>query len=174
LSVLSSWWCRAVGADYDSHGNKVAGGNCGDPISAQLFFVFYALVMLFIVIEMFVNVIMEKFEEQAELAHLPITSNDIMDFAEVWSRFDPKAHGRIPEELMSISKDSGPVLYPGGELEFEKGFLEELSERVPLLGADPNFENDLSEKVSDDRRLSLWPPSEPAGCQHAAPAHGLC
>lgn len=78
--------------DYDNHGHKVKGGNCGDPVSAQLFFVFYALVMLFIVIEMFVNVIMEKFEEQAELAHLPITSNDIMDFAEVWSRFDPKAH----------------------------------------------------------------------------------
>ena len=86
--------------DYDNHGTKIKGGNCGDPVSAQLFFVFYALVMLFIVIEMFVNVIMEKFEEQAELAHLPITSNDIVDFGEVWSRFDPKAHGRIPEELM--------------------------------------------------------------------------
>ena len=142
--------CVAVrpGADYDNHGNKVAGGNCGDPVSAQLFFVFYALVMLFIVIEMFVNVIMEKFEEQAELSHLPITSNDVMDFADVWSLFDPKAHGRIPVELISIPEGSGEVQYPGGELKFTKGFLEELSDRLPLLGADPDFEEEMSEKVS--------------------------
>lgn len=162
--------CRVL--DYDNYGNKVAGGNCGDPLAAQLFFVFYALVMLFIVIEMFVNVIMEKFEEQAELSHLPITTNDIMDFADVWSRFDPKAHGRIPVELMAIPPDDprlektqdnleGVVVYPGGEQKFKKGFLEELSERLPLLGANPEFEEELSEKVS--------PP-----CVRLLPNHRCC
>ena len=140
---------------------QVAGGNCGDPVAAQLFFVFYALIMLFIIIEMFVNVIMEKFEEQAELAHLPITSNDIMDFADVWSLFDPKAHGRIPVELMSIPpgdlrlQETGEVEYPGGELRFKKGFLEELSERVPLLGASPEFEEELAENLGTKRCATI-------------------
>eukprot|EP01044_Picomonas_judraskeda_P006323 COSAG03_NODE_625_length_6661_cov_84.309357_3_plen_155_part_00 len=117
--------------------------------------------MLFIVIEMFVNVIMEKFEEQAELAHLPITANDITDFADVWSLFDPKAHGRIPVELMSIPpgdprlEDTGEVQYPAGEQGFNKGFLEELSERVPLLGASPEFEEQLAENLGTKRCATI-------------------
>ena len=51
-------------------------GDCGHVVAAKVFFVVYAFVMLFVVIEMFVNVIMEKFEEQAELAHLPITGRN--------------------------------------------------------------------------------------------------
>jgi len=111
--------------------------------------------MLFVVIEMFVNVIMEKFEEQAELAHLPITANDISDFADVWSLFDPKAHGRIPVELITFipSPEEPEMKYPGGEQMYPMGFLEELSERCPLLGANQQFEEELSEKVSQKPRL---------------------
>ena len=111
--------------------------------------------MLFIVIEMFVNVIMEKFEEQAELAHLPITANDISDFSDVWSLFDPKAHGRIPVELITFipSPEEPEMKYPGGEQMYRMGFLEELSERCPLLGANQQFEEELSEKVSQKPRL---------------------
>ena len=86
----------------------------------------------------------------------------------MWSRFDPKAHGRIPVELMTIppndprlekTKDNleGVVVYPGGEQTFKQGFLEELSERVPLLGANPEFEEDLSEKVRRSPGVRLLP-----------------
>ena len=73
-------------------------GNCGTRWVAMVYHVVFSLIMLFVVIEMFVNVIMEKFEEQAEQADLPITSNDIEDFKECWSALDPKASG-----FMSLS-----------------------------------------------------------------------
>ena len=123
-------------------------GNCGHVVGAKIFFVAYALVMLFVVIEMFVNVIMEKFEEQAELAHLPITVNDLLDFAQVWALFDPKAHGRIPEELFTIPPGSAPVQYPGGDDSYEKGLIEELNDRLPILGCNAEFEERRAAEVN--------------------------
>jgi hypothetical protein len=73
--------------------------------------------------------------------------NDMMDFAEVWCLFDPKAHGRIPEELFDIPEGSEPVRYPGGEETHSLGFLQELSRRVPILGCDPTFEAERAAKV---------------------------
>lgn len=58
---------------------------------------------------------------------------------------------------MSIPVGQSPVQYPGGDLVFEKGFLEELAENVPLLGADREFESDLSEKLGTEPLLCPEP-----------------
>ena len=65
--------CSTNGAYVDFGGQShYVETDCGHQGSAKVYFVSYALIMLFIVIEMFVNVIMEKFEQQAELADLPV------------------------------------------------------------------------------------------------------
>jgi Ca2+-binding EF-hand superfamily protein len=70
-------------------------GNCGSPTVARLFFVLFSLVIMFTTLEMFVNVVLQSFEDLTNAAGLPITLADISSFAHVWKQYDPLAEGWI-------------------------------------------------------------------------------
>lgn len=68
-----------------------AEGNCGDITTAKVFFAIYDFTLMVTTIEMFVNVILAKYEEMSELDSLPITSLDLNKFRKLWTSYDPSA-----------------------------------------------------------------------------------
>jgi hypothetical protein len=65
------------------------------PVVAQLFFVLFSLTIMFTTLEMFVNIVLQSFENLTNAAGLPITLSDIASFANVWKCHDPLAEGWI-------------------------------------------------------------------------------
>ena len=62
-------------------------GNCGSPVIAPIFFVLFSLTIMFTTLEMFVNVVLQAFEDLTNAAGLPVTLADMRTFADVWAHY---------------------------------------------------------------------------------------
>ena len=83
-----------------------ADGNCGEPLLAPVFFVAFSLIIMFTTLEMFVNVVLQSFEDLSSAAGLPITLAHIRAFEDSWKKFDPLATGWIPQgDLEELFED---------------------------------------------------------------------
>jgi Ca2+-binding EF-hand superfamily protein len=80
-----------------------ADGTCGSPAVAKLYIVAFSLMIMFTTIEMFVNVILQKFHDISAAAALPVTLDNLHRFVDVWAKYDPGASG-------CISRDDLPAL----------------------------------------------------------------
>lgn len=66
-------------------------GNCGNPLLAVIYFVSYILFIFLIIINMYIAVILENFNEAQSQEEIGITDDDLETFICVWEKYDPKA-----------------------------------------------------------------------------------
>lgn len=66
-------------------------GNCGNRFLAVFFFVSYILIIFLIMINMYIAVILENFNEAQQQEEIGVTDDDLETFIQVWEEFDPKA-----------------------------------------------------------------------------------
>ena len=71
-------------------------GTCGNPTAARVFFVLFQFVFQLIVIHLFVNVVLAKFEQLSQLNALPVTKSELDAFVAAWRDIDVDADGKIP------------------------------------------------------------------------------
>ncbi|XP_031560094.1 sodium channel protein 1 brain-like isoform X2 [Actinia tenebrosa] len=67
------------------------GGNCGNPVLAVIYFVSYILLIFLIIVNMYIAVILENFNEAQSQEEIGITDDDLETFICVWEKYDPKA-----------------------------------------------------------------------------------
>lgn len=78
--------------DCDPHlKNGGLNGNCGNSFLAVFFFVSYILIIFLIIINMYIAVILENFNEAQQQEEIGVTDDDLETFIQVWEEFDPKA-----------------------------------------------------------------------------------
>ena len=66
-------------------------GNCGNRFLAVFFFVSYILIIFLIIINMYIAVILENFNEAQQQEEIGVTDDDLETFIQVWEDFDPFA-----------------------------------------------------------------------------------
>lgn len=78
--------------DCDPHlENDGLNGNCGNSFLAVFFFVSYIIIIFLIIINMYIAVILENFNEAQQQEEIGVTDDDLETFIQVWEEFDPKA-----------------------------------------------------------------------------------
>jgi Ca2+-binding EF-hand superfamily protein len=90
-------------------GCSEADGDCGEPVKARVFFLVFWAVMVFTMITLFIDVVLDRYMKLCELHGLTITREDIEAFCREWQRFDNAATGFIPytdyDEFMNGAED---------------------------------------------------------------------
>ena len=76
-------------------------GECGDPGLAIFFMFTFTLITYLIVINMFIAVILENFNQAHEQEEVGLTEDDFEMFYVVWERYDPHASQFIKYEYLS-------------------------------------------------------------------------
>ncbi|KAK3600469.1 hypothetical protein CHS0354_013028 [Potamilus streckersoni] len=76
-------------------------GECGTPWLAVLFMVSYVIIIFLVVINMYIAIILENFNQAHEQEEVGITEDDFDMFYVVWERFDPLATQYIKYEQLS-------------------------------------------------------------------------
>lgn len=108
-------WCLKE----DDHPNCTPLLGCGAGISAYLYFYSFVIAVSFVILNLFVGVVLEAFENSAEGGDL--SPNDLDEFIRAWSIFDSKASGFIP--AMSMKKlvmELSPPLGIGDRTNYKK------------------------------------------------------
>ena len=94
-------------------GVKVAevGGDCGTVWMTYLFMLAYIVIIFLIVINMYIAVILENFNQAHEQEEVGVTEDDFGEFYVVWEKYDPLATQYIKfEQLSSFVADLDPPL----------------------------------------------------------------
>eukprot|EP00794_Sanderia_malayensis_P020465 gene20465-22481_t len=65
--------------------------NCGSPILAVIYFVSYIALIVLIMINMYIAVILENFNQAQSQDEAGVTEDDLDAYYSVWEQFDPKA-----------------------------------------------------------------------------------
>lgn len=89
----------------------VTKGNCGHTLIAPLFFVIYVLLVVLIIINMYIAVILENFNQAQSQDEVGIAEDDLESFYQTWEEFDPKATQFIDYSELSdfIDRLEGPL-----------------------------------------------------------------
>lgn len=66
-------------------------GNCGNRFLAVFFFVSYIIIIFLIIINMYIAVILENFNEAQQQEEIGVSDDDLETFIQVWEEYDPKA-----------------------------------------------------------------------------------
>ena len=80
---------------------EVVGGDCANPTISVLYMTSYILLTYLIVINMYIAVILENFNQAHEQEEVGITEDDFEMFYIVWERYDPHATQFIKYEHLS-------------------------------------------------------------------------
>ncbi|KNC46856.1 egg laying defective protein 19 [Thecamonas trahens ATCC 50062] len=92
-------------------------GNCGDFTLAVLFFVSFLLVTFYVMLNLFVAIILESFDIATREEGATVTDDDLSNFAEKWSHYDPNTTYFIAfTELRALVLELDPPLGVGAEL----------------------------------------------------------
>lgn len=81
-------------------------GDCGNKILAVFFFVSYILIIFLIIINMYIAVILENFNEAQQQEEIGVSDDDLETFIQVWEDYDPKATHYIAVNQLSDFLDS--------------------------------------------------------------------
>lgn len=86
-------------------------GDCPNQTLAVIFFVCYLFVSFMVIINMYIAVILENFNQANEMEEIGITDDDFDAFYVIWERFDPHATQYIKLEKLSdfISELDAPL-----------------------------------------------------------------
>ncbi|KAK4323895.1 hypothetical protein Pmani_005447 [Petrolisthes manimaculis] len=77
--------------DCDMSYMKQPNGNCGHPVIAIIFFVSFIIINFMIVINMYIAVILENFNQAHKEEEIGIVEDDLEMFYVRWSKYDPHA-----------------------------------------------------------------------------------
>ena len=90
---------------------KIPDTICGNPIVAVIYFVTFILITYLIIVNMYIAVILENFNQAHEQEEIGITDEDIEMFYAVWQLYDPLATQFIEfEKLPYFIANLGPPL----------------------------------------------------------------
>ena len=78
-----------------------SGGDCGNAFMAIFFMVSYIFIIFLVIINMYIAVILENFNQAHEAEELGITEDDFDEFYVVWEKYDPLATQFIKYEQLS-------------------------------------------------------------------------
>lgn len=81
-------------------------GNCGNRFLAVFFFVTYILIIFLIIINMYIAVILENFNEAQQQEEIGVSDDDLETFVQVWEEFDPQATHYISLNQLSDLLDA--------------------------------------------------------------------
>ncbi|XP_067031224.1 sodium channel protein 1 brain-like [Acropora muricata] len=81
-------------------------GDCGNRILAVIFFVTYILIIFLIMINMYIAVILENFNEAQSQEEIGVSDDDLETFIQVWEEFDPNASHFIALHQLSDFLDA--------------------------------------------------------------------
>lgn len=114
--ITSAGWSDILGPlmvtppDCDPHFRNLPNGDCGNPTMAILFLVSYIIINNMIIINMYIAVILENFNQAHQEEELGIVEDDIEMFYVHWANFDPLATQFI--ELQKVSDFLGGLDLP--------------------------------------------------------------
>lgn len=95
----------------DPYYNNLPNGNCGNTWVAVVYFVTFILITYLIIVNMYIAVILENFNQAHEQEEIGITDEDIEMFYAVWQLYDPLATQFIQfEKLPYFIANLGPPL----------------------------------------------------------------
>ncbi|XP_078484779.1 sodium channel protein 1 brain-like [Ciona intestinalis] len=84
-------------------------GNCGDPVAAVLYFVFYIFIIFLVIVNMYIAIILENFDEIFQQDECGVSQGDFETFYMVWGRYDPRATQFVTlTELSNLLHDLHP------------------------------------------------------------------
>merc|ERR1719163_791161 len=84
--------------------------DCGSPIAIP-YFIAYTIIGTFVMLNLVVAVILENFTSLGNVNPDLVSTNDIVEYKEVWGYYDPDADGFIPaKSLPSLVRDLPPPL----------------------------------------------------------------
>ena len=86
--------------------NSGSNGNCGNKFLAVFFFVSYIIIIFLIMINMYIAVILENFNEAQQQEEIGVSDDDLETYIQVWQEFDPKATHFIPLSKLSDFLDA--------------------------------------------------------------------
>ena len=75
----------------DLHYRGLPNGNCGKPLLAVVYMVTFILFTFMVIVNMYIAVILENFNQAAEDEEIGVTDDDIQMFYSHWQMFDPDA-----------------------------------------------------------------------------------
>lgn len=90
----------------DTATEKSPTGDCGNRILAVIFFVTYILIIFLIMINMYIAVILENFNEAQSQEEIGVSDDDLETFIQVWEEFDPNASHFIGLQQLSDFLDA--------------------------------------------------------------------
>jgi len=95
-------------------GSSISEGNCGNKLVAVLFFVSYIILIVLIIINMYIAVILENFNQAQSQDEAGITEDDLEAYYCVWEDYDPKAtqfikYSQLPDFIDALD---GPLRVP--------------------------------------------------------------
>ncbi|XP_065369010.1 sodium channel protein 60E [Calliphora vicina] len=77
--------------DCDPHFNRQANGDCGHPLLAISYFTSFIIISYMIVINMYIAIILENFNQAHQEEEIGIVEDDLEMFYIRWSKYDPHA-----------------------------------------------------------------------------------
>ncbi|XP_062583302.1 sodium channel protein 1 brain-like isoform X2 [Saccostrea cucullata] len=80
---------------------KYSTGDCGSPAFGVFYMVSYILIIFLVVINMYIAIILENFNQAHEAEEVGITEDDFDEFYVVWEKYDPLATQFIKYEHLS-------------------------------------------------------------------------
>ncbi|XP_056021116.1 sodium channel protein 1 brain-like isoform X8 [Ostrea edulis] len=80
---------------------KYSTGDCGSPAFGVFYMVAYILIIFLVVINMYIAIILENFNQAHEAEEVGITEDDFDEFYVVWEKYDPLATQFIKYEHLS-------------------------------------------------------------------------
>lgn len=110
--ITSAGWSDILGTlmiappDCDLHDKNLPNGNCGHPMLAVIYLVSYIIINYMIVINMYIAVILENFNQAHQEEETGIVEDDLEMFYVKWANFDPQATQFIPLNKVSDFLDS--------------------------------------------------------------------
>ena len=97
--VLDSLMIQPPNCDPNYRG--LPNGNCGQPWLAVLYMVSFILVTFMVIVNMYIAVILENFNQATEDEEVGVTDDDIQMFYAHWQRYDPHATQYIDYSRLS-------------------------------------------------------------------------
>lgn len=105
---------------FSNGGSGITQGDCGNKPVAIVYFVSYMFLIVQFVVNMYIAVIMENFNNAQNQESVGVTEDAIEDFYETWKEYDPKAKQFIDYRYLSdfLDEVSRPFNVPKPNIDF--------------------------------------------------------
>ena len=140
-----------------------ADGTCGEPMKARVLFLVFSVIIMFTMMTLFIDVVLDRYMRLCELNGLTITRDDLQAFCREWQKIDNRATGFIlyteydalvngvEDELGERDSETGKLPRVGGLQEFCTPLAFE-----PDAGEDP-----INQRAHNAATRAAWRQAQP-------------